>query len=75
MFCVLHLLPEKYRKEFEENTKYKELLSINVDVENISSRYIKGINYIVYDYLKEKHNVDLFDYDCDEPKRKKIIIK
>ena len=71
---IINMLPEYYKQEFINNEMYEDLNCVNFDIENASNRYIINIDYILRDYIKEKYNVDLFEYSYSE-QRKKIMRK
>ena len=72
---IIHLLPEYYRKEFFNNEMYDELNSVEFNLENVSSKYIANIDYILRDYIKEKYGVDLFEYVYSEQRKRMISNK
>ena len=69
---IIKMLPEYYRKEFINNEMYEELTSVEFNLENVNSKYIANIDYILRDYIKEKYGIDLFEYVYSE-QRKRII--
>ena len=71
---IINMLPEYYRRDFDANELFEDLNSINYEIEGASNRYIINIDYILRDYIKEKYNVDLFDYTHGE-QRKRLIAK
>ena len=61
-YYIINILPKEYQTEFYEDEIFDELLSIDYKLTTTNSGYIEKIDYIIRDYIKEKYQIDLFEY-------------
>ena len=67
---IINMLPDYYKKDFDQNELFDELLKTDYKIENASNRYIVNIDHIIRDYILDKYDVDLFEYEYYKIKQK-----